>query len=736
MRWSWLRSNLGKTIAGAVLIVAVCASASALMWFAFNPEVATFPQARGDFRRSDAILLDRRGRVIHELRVDPHGRRLDWTPLAEVSPALAEAVIRAEDKRFLRHGGADWLALAASLKDALLKGKVRGASTISMQLAAQLDPSLKSKGRRSLLQKWRQMKAARSLERTWTKQEILEAYLNLVHFRGELQGVAAASHGLFDKAPHGLNNTESAVLAVLVRSPNAKADQVVQRARRLAQLLELPTQASDGLAVEVERALSRRNRVRSSARGAPHAARRLFRSWDPHQGTTRLQSSLDADLQRQSQEILYQHLLLSERQNVRDGAILAVDNASGEVLVYIGGSGPLSSARFVDGVVALRQAGSTLKPFLYSLAFEQRLLTAASLMRDSPLELSVNGGIYRPQNYDRSFHGLVSVRIALASSMNIPAVNAVKLVGVESMLRRLDDLGFTNLLDADFYGPSIALGTADISLWELVNAYRTLANGGVRSPLRLTAVGDGPPPQRRRVVDEAAAFIISDILADRESRAATFGLESPLATRYWSAVKTGTSKDMRDNWCIGYSTLYSVGVWVGNFSGEPMWDVSGVTGAAPVWSEIMDLLHGQASGSPPGPPHPPPGVVSSTAEFVDRGIRRQEWFLRGTQPREIRAVTPQETAQRILSPLDGAIFAIDPDIPDGQQRLFFQRSQGAGEARWRLNGVVIEAQGDLVPWPPQPGRHLLQLIDSEGRPIDEARFQVRGSRRRTTEQGG
>ena len=212
-------------------------------------------------------------------------------------------------------------------------------------------------------------------------------------------------------------------------------------------------------------------------------------------------------------------------------------------------------------------------------------------MDDTPLDIAVLNGIYQPKNYDSEFRGLVTSRVALASSLNVPAVRTLSLVGIEPFLSKLRQLGIKDLNESgDFYGPSLALGSADVSLWELVNAYRTLANEGAWSELHLSPEAEYFP-KPKRIFSKEGAFLVSDILSDREARSSTFGLENPLATRFWTAVKTGTSKDMRDNWCIGYSRKYTVGVWVGNFSGEPMWNVSGITGAAPIWIEMMNWLH-------------------------------------------------------------------------------------------------------------------------------------------------
>src|SRR5690606_31209387 len=230
-----------------------------------------------------------------------------------------------------------------------------------------------------------------------------------------------------------------------------------------------------------------------------------------------------------------------------------------------------SSDLYVVGVMACRQAGSTLKPFLYAAAFEQKLITPATLLDDAPTEIPVVGGTYRPSNYDNVFRGPVTARVALASSLNVPAVQVLTALGEEEFVRRLRALGFTRLRNAEYYGPALALGSADIRLYDLVNAYRTLANQGIWSPVGMepSPVARLHDPSARPVFTPESTFLVSQILSDRESRSATFSLESPLSTPFWSAVKTGTSKDMRDNWCVGFSSEYTVGVWVGNFTGEP-----------------------------------------------------------------------------------------------------------------------------------------------------------------------
>ncbi len=708
--------------ASAVVVCLVLAWA-ALRWLAPVVYMPGFEQVRAAHSRSEALLLDRRHEIIHELRVDEHGRRLDWIPLQEISPALRTAILHAEDRRFYFHNGVDWASLGGALRGLFTSGKTRGASTITMQLASRLSEELQPHSfRRSFHQKLKQIAAARTLEKRWSKTAIFEAYLNMVTFRGELQGIAAAAAGLFGKKPHGLDEVESVILAGLVRSPNAAVDQVGLRACALSDAMDLRLDCSEILA-RTRETLSHPYFVPPQAALAPHVAQLLLQ---PAGGKTSRDSdsvvcTLDGGLQRFATETLRRQLDLLRPQNVHDGAVLAVENKTGDVLAYVGNGGDRASARYVDGVQAQRQAGSTLKPFVYGIAFEQRLLTPASLLDDSPLDVPVPGGVYRPRNYDNHFHGLVTARTALAASLNVPAVKTLNIVGVDALVDRLGGLGFRNLRPAEFYGPSLALGAADIALWDLVNAYRALANGGVAGPLRLRPEEKNKSVQR--ILSPEASFLIADILSDRESRSMTFSLESPLSTRFWTAVKTGTSKDMRDNWCVGFSSRYTVGVWAGNFSGQPMWDVSGITGAAPVWVEVMSWLHrGESSSSP----NPPPGVAMADFRLADSGRRRREWFIGGTETEGMQTAANQATC-RIVYPASGTIIALDPDIPAEAQRLFFEAEGGRDLLRWVLDDRPLGPADSVLLWTPVKGRHTLSLVEVDGRVLDAVAFEVRGN---------
>ncbi|MCB1748274.1 MAG: penicillin-binding protein 1C, partial [Gammaproteobacteria bacterium] len=384
--------------------------------------------------------------------------------------------------------------------------------------------------------------------------------------------------------------------------------------------------------------------------------------------------------------------------------------------------GPASTAPAVDGAAAHRQAGSTLKPFLYGLALERGYLTPVSLLDDSPIDLETARGLYIPQNYDRDFKGLVSVRTALASSLNVPAVRTLVMVGVEALRERLVDLGYAGITeDGAYYGYSLALGSAEVSLLEQANAYRALANGGEWRPLRFTP--DQPAAAPRRVMSAAAAFLVADILADPAARALTFGLDSALATPFWSAVKTGTSKDMRDNWCIGFSDRYTVAVWAGNFEGDAMGDVSGVQGAAPAWADIMRVLHAE---TPSRPPAPPPGVVARQVRFEPAlEAPRTSWFVAGTELERVVVPAPAREIARITSPPNGVVIALDPDIPPDRQQVFV-RSRGAADgAAFYLDGTRLGAADAAHAWAPRPGFHRLELREPGGRIADTVLFTVR-----------
>lgn len=840
----------GRWAAGLLLGLGMASAAAVSVGAEPDRTLPDFETVRSSFRSSETLLLDRHGEVLHRLRTDFKVRRGAWVALGDTSPAFRMALLLSEDRRFHEHSGVDWWAVSAAAWGNLWHERTRGASTLTMQLAGLLDPALQrpTSTARGLSQKLAQASAARELETRWRKDQILEAYLNLVPFRGEIVGIDALSHTLFGKSAHALNAPESALAAALIRAPNAPASRVAERACRLLQQMQDPK--ADCLSVDVLAGMTLHRRDWAASEGvAPHLAQRLIHQvnedlntalsdggagedivTDLHDGHPTVRSTLDGPLQRLAIDTLRTQLRELRGRHVEDGAVVVLDNASGDVLAWVGSSGSLSRAAQVDGVMARRQPGSALKPFLYAQALAEHRLTAASLLDDSPAQLPTASGLYMPQNYDHRYQGWVSVRTALGSSLNIPAVRTLVMVSPDAFHRQLQRLGMRFPEGSGYYGYSLALGSAEVSLLQLTNAYRALANGGQWCPVHLlpeahrrgapssltgpvehadgwAAVapepaspsfheasirkddesGPWPPENCHQALDAGAAFIIGDILSDRHARLPTFGLDSVLDTRFWSAVKTGTSKDMRDNWAVGYSQRYTVGVWVGNASGAPMHDVSGTSGAAPVWATLMRELH-RHEASPP--PSPPAGVVRQQVDFGEisetipeiagqdeHGVQalsgerartgddggthavkrpaieapRQEWFLAGTEQRHFSPPAtvsasndtrtrkgdgahagrqdpdPSALPARIVAPAPETIIALDPDIPPANQQLRLEASAGVPtDLHWFIDEQPV-GQGARVGWMPLPGRHTITLRDARGGVLDVRRIEVRGA---------
>ncbi|MCB1178031.1 MAG: penicillin-binding protein 1C [Leptospiraceae bacterium] len=670
-----------------------------------------FKDIKKEFISSESYLLDKNGKILQSLRTNLKERKINWTPLEKVSNTFLEAVIQTEDKRFYDHSGVDWIALGAGVWGKIKNDPTRGASTITMQLASILNDSLKSKGKKNISQKWDQIQEAKELEENLTKEEILEAYINLVSYRGDLIGIDAASQAIFKKKPHGLDELESILLASMIKNPSFSESRIIKRSCYLYKR-KYPDKPCDEIKSLALNVLGSGVYIPPEENLAPHLAHKIF---DKESKTVK--TTLDLKIQKFTIEAIQNRLAGLKEKNVKDAAILVVENKKGNVLAYVGSSGDFSKSEEIDGITSKRQAGSTLKPFSYGLAFEKKIITPSTLLNDEPVQIQVGNGIYSPSNYQGKFHGIVTARTALASSLNVPAVKVLDLTGVENFIKILEELGFQNLRDGEYYGLSIALGSLDITLWDLVNAYRTFANGGVYSDMGYFS---DEKRESKRVYSKEVAFLISNILSDRVARSPTFGLENSLATKYPSSVKTGTSKDMRDNWCIGYTDKYTIGVWVGNYSGEPMWNVSGITGAAPIYADIVNFLH---TGDTFTPSKIPEGIVKIKIKD-DTGSEYDEYFIKGTES-NFTNITGLHSSNKIKYPVKNTIIAIDPDIPFASQRVFFEALEQRKDDIWYLNGKRIGNAGSLMEWNPIPGKHKLELRSKTGQLKDKVKFEVR-----------
>lgn len=658
-----------------------------VFWCYSLPDIETL---RSENQASDLVLLDRTGAVIHEYRRNYSFRRLTWLPLSEFPDTLKHLTVKTEDKRFWSHMGVD---LTAAVHAAIGTPR-RGASTITMQLANLIHPKIKNLRHHSLVvYKFIQALFALRIELNWSKQEILEAYLNLAPLRGELIGFPTASRVLYNKYPQGLTASEAALLAAMLPAPNQEIAQIKARA---CQILKEPLNCDHAEWIVQSPSLPGRR-----TQFAPHFARRVVDIVPKDTKRNLVRTSVLAPLQRYSQDLLSSTLRDLSDRNVQEGAILVVHNPSGAVLAYVANKGQDSNNQFVDGILASRQAGSTLKPFLYATAFEENLLTPNSILDDTPFMQALGSGSYTPRNYDNIFHGQVSVAQALGSSLNIPAVRTLDLVGPEIFLEKLLRLDFTVKQQAEHYGLSLALGSIEVTLESLVNAFRTIANQGRHSPLCFLDSCVSDSPTLPAAFGPSATQKITRILQDRSVRSLTFGIESPLNLSFPAAVKTGTSRDMRDNWCVGYSDTYTVGVWVGNFDNAPMWDVSGLSGAAPIWSEVMQWLHDRYPSTIPS------GDITSLLE-----------------------AEPQQPSQRHIRPYftypnQGAILALDDSIPAENSKVLLQIVGASAHYRITHNGSVLGRTFPAIEWKPTRGKHDFSLIDSESQVVDQIVFFVR-----------
>jgi penicillin-binding protein 1C len=678
---------------------------------------------------------DRDGNLLREVRTTD-GALSRWVTLDQVPAFFIDALVAVEDRHFYEHPGVDPLALLRASAQWVSRGRViSGASTLSMQLARNLRPHP-----RTLFGKFCEMALALRIEASLSKAEILEQYINRVDFGPNLRGIAAASQSYFARTPSQLSEFELATLAGLPQSPTAYALNAgtTRALKRRAHVLERMHQEGFISAVELERIGSQPVEVatRRSAFGAPHFVTALtqgsFAALQPDlgnvmtEGTFRLRTTLDGELQRAIEVAVTRHLESLREHDVSAVAAILVDHTRGDILAYVGSPDFYSRSiqGQVDGVRALRQPGSTLKPFVYAAAFHELGYDPATPLADVEFRIDTPQGGYTPRNYDDRFRGPVRLREALANSLNVPAVRTAVALGPDTLLRHLHGLGFDSLSQSpDHYGPALALGDGEVTLLELVRAYATLARGGRQAALRavleaestkagVVARSAATEVADVRLMPEATAALITDMLKDRAARSQTFGRGSSLEFEFDVAVKTGTSTGYRDNWAVGYTDRFALGVWVGNFDGRPMFDVSGATGAAPIFAAILRAV--AIEHHPGSLPLEPGGALGAEApralglEQVEvcplSGMRRT-----AACPKGIREWLPRATERADC---------------DWHQHLAIDRRNGLLAGPGCAGSVVDERDVELLPaeyaqWAHDAGRSRGPLGTSPHCPLSE-----------------
>lgn len=711
-----------------------------------------------DMREPGAVpsvtLLDRSGRPLRTTRAED-GSRGGWIDFDDIDPEIIQAFLAAEDRRFFQHHGIDALAVARAAYANLRNGRiVSGASTLTMQTARLLRPMP-----RTWPGKLRQALWALRLEAQLDKSQILETYLNRVPLGQGAVGVAAATRLYFGARANEVSLAQAAMLAGLAHLPSRENPLVAPTAaeRRRNAVLARMQELGYATAADVERAV--REPVLSPEStprfAAPHFTTQLLLRL-PNDAVGRIRTTLDLALQDAVESEVRHAIATLEDRKVHHGAAVVLDNRSGDILAWVGSPDFFAdSTGQVDMVVSRRQPGSTLKPFLFGLALENGF-TAASVLPDVPRTWMTSTGPYQPQNYDRRFRGPVRLREALASSYNVPAVDLASRLGPERLLHVLHEAGFASLdRSAEYYGLGLALGNGEVTLLELANAYRGLAAGGVWRPVRW--VQDGyeagavrsasrarpPEPASRRFLSTGAAVMVLDILSDPVARIPGFGEQTPFDLPFPAAAKTGTSRHFTDNWAVLTTGGFTVAVWVGNFSGQPMQGVSGIAGAGPLVYRIALRVAARFS---PGTLPPPEAVGAEPAEVCAlSGLLATpdcpsliEWFLPGTKPEQLddwqvggTVNLPPEYAEwlalsanselagapaavatdgpELVSPRDGDVY----EIPPGAQAEFATLPLVATPAdgvRWFIDTEPFEG----ARWPLVPGEHEITAVFPNG----------------------
>jgi penicillin-binding protein 1C len=597
------------------------------------------PLPKDDFSHQGVQSLrveDRNGIVLREFLNDEHGRG-EWKPLLSVAVSLRQATIAVEDRRFYYHPGVDPIAIARSIVADLAAFRFKsGGSTLSQQVIRNVYHQP-----RTLYHKAIEMWFALRLERMFSKKEILEQYLNRAPYGNQLFGAEAASRWYFGKPVSDLSTAEAAFLAALPNEPsNLNPNKsMVSTINRQRGVLRRMLEQHEITSAEFDRAIAQPIQVIPPEVHfkAPHVAEMVQAMKAPMKNGI-VRTTIDYPLQAQVQWFMRGHLKKLGEKNVHNAAVVVIENKTGEIRALVGSANFFDTLHQgeVNGATARRQPGSALKPFMYALALEQGY-TPATLLADVPTAIPDHHGDYVPENYDRHFHGPVRLRTALACSYNVPAVRTLQMVGKSALLEKLKDVGCTTLdKDPEFYGYGLTLGNAEVTLLDLTTAYMSLANRGVWKSSTLLS-HDSIGRNVHRVYDETAAYLITDVLKDNVARRPAFG--GNFHFPFECAVKTGTTKDYKDNWTFGYTTSYTVGVWVGNFDGEKMRRVSGVSGAGPIFSDVMIFLHSAPYGQVPDDFIVPDHLIRRTVcarsgdlptQFCVKTI--DEWFVEGKAP--------------------------------------------------------------------------------------------------------
>lgn len=634
----------------------------------------------GDLPPPDALLtrtspdttkiLDRNGKLLYEI-LDPRAGRRTRVTLDELPATLKNAVVSVEDANFYTHPGVDAVGVARAMVQYVEAGQVvSGGSTITQQLSRLVLLSREEQESRSITRKLREMALALRITQTYSKEQILEMYLNEVYYGNLAYGAEAAARTYFGKPARDLDLAESSLLAGLIQSPYAYDPYVNPEAARGRQKIVLDLMVKAGYINADQAALAAQEELHFKATDkreiirAPHFVAYIRTLLEQEYGEDvvnagglKVTTTLDLDLQERAQSIITRHITdLKNRTrnenepdyNLNDAALVAIQPATGEIIAMVGSADYFDET--IDGAVnvalSLRQPGSSIKPITYAAAFAQDY-TPATVLSDVPTTFQTQENEpYAPQNFDRLWHGPLSLRTALATSSNMVAVKVLDHVGLDTMLATAKAMGISTFQESDRFGLALTLGGGEVKLLELTTAYAAFAKQGKRVTPRaiLSVTAQGKPltttadesQSNSSAIDPKIAYLITSILSDDLARIPAFGEASLLKLSRPAAAKTGTTTDFRDNWTLGYTPDLAVGVWAGNANNAPMYRVTGITGAGPIWHDFMEEAH---RGLPVQEFTPPEGIVniaicdaSGLLPTPDCPRVRREVFIKGTEP--------------------------------------------------------------------------------------------------------
>lgn len=690
--WLWVSQSLGAIILLVLLGVGIATGGGAALVYGIYtsyadqlPDASVIEQQQDEFET--VRIYDRTGKYLLYESIDPRPFRGDrrYLDLRTMSPWVYQAAVALEDRNFWDNPGINVRGLLRAFASNLQGGAVQGGSSITQQLIKNIIIAPEERTQQSYARKIKEVILALEVTRRYPKEKILEWYLNYNYYGNLAYGVEAASQVYFGKSSRDLNLAEAAMLAPIPQFPLLNPIDRPEEAKRrqglaLRALVEAGEIKQDEAVAAFQEPLSLRTSVaeRFDILTAPHFALYVLdqikneynTAEDPYyiwRKGLQIYTTLDVDLQRYAEQTAREQVvkLLEQGKNAHNAAVVAIKNDTGEILAMVGSLNYNNEE--IDGQVnvatANRQPGSSFKPYVYLTALENGMSPASMILDVATAFPQDDGTFYRPENYDRQYHGPVSLRNALARSYNIPAIRVMQQVGVAAALRTAHTMGINGLdRGLNYYGLNLVLGGGEVSLLDHTYAYSTMANGGVMigEPLLSAQLRDGfrklnpvsvlqirdtngevikayQDPQAERIVSAEVAYVMADIMSDDVARSPAFGANTELTLPDRKvAAKTGTTNGFKDNWTMGFTPQLTVGVWVGNTDNESMVNVTGLSGAAPIWNAVMRKYH---EAVPPAWYERPPGIVDK-AVCVPSGLlptptcqsQRNEIFVAGTEP--------------------------------------------------------------------------------------------------------